>query len=390
MAPLKLKVKPADFIVEEVAALPLSKQGAFGAYLLEKEGQNTVELLERISRKLNLSFADFSYGGRKDRYALTSQYISIRGGKQPDLKEKDYALKFIGYMPRPMGPDLILKNKFTVTVRNLAFAQKAEINTEIEAIKSFGYPNYFDQQRFGSFDPRQGFLAEKVLKGEFNGALKIYLTSIYPTDKKAEKERKGFFFSRWRDWPACLKKAQNPQERTAFSFLAGNPNGFLKLLRQIPAHELSTFISAYQSFLWNEILRRLLKDRIGNSMYACKGLAGDYLFYRNIALADYEYLKGLLIPVPGPKAKAEDARVESIYAEVLADNRIKPPMFNKFKLRQSFFRTFYRSAIVVPQDLAFSFTEDELYPHKARLLLEFSLPRGSFATLLAKRIFIDK
>jgi tRNA pseudouridine13 synthase len=62
-------------------------------------------------------------------------------------------------------------------------------------------------------------------------------------------------------------------------------------------------------------------------------------------------------------------------------------MFNKIKLRQAFFKSFARAALVKPKDLSFDFRDDEVYPGSKKLKLRFCLPRGSFATMLVKRIF---
>ena len=51
-----------------------------------------------------------------------------------------------------MGPDLIDGNQFSITVRKLNDKDLASAADEIENVNVFGYPNYFDDQRFGSLD----------------------------------------------------------------------------------------------------------------------------------------------------------------------------------------------------------------------------------------------
>ncbi|MGE5197857.1 MAG: tRNA pseudouridine(13) synthase TruD [Deltaproteobacteria bacterium] len=385
--PLKIKVKPEDFMVEEIARLPLVKNGEYGAYLLTKKGWNTVELLLELSGRLNVPFRNFAYGGRKDRYGLTSQYVSIKGRRYPDINERAYSLKFAGFMRRPMGPDLIRENKFDVTVRRLSKDYAQESAARIKDISSFGYPNYFDDQRFGSFDIRQGFLAEKILKKEFNGALKIYMTYVYAKGKKEERDRRAFFFAHWKDWKACRTQAKTRFEEEAFDFLLEKPAGFLELLKSIPRHELSPFFSAYQSYLWNEILRRLITSEIPGPFSSYKGLAGDYIFYTGMNQKAYSYLRDLNIPVPGYGFIAGDEPVKRIYIQVMEDNNLKNSSFNRVKLRQVFFKSFSRQAIVKPRDLNFELPDDEIYTGNKKLRLKFFLPRGSYATMLIKSIF---
>ncbi|MEK7297017.1 MAG: tRNA pseudouridine(13) synthase TruD, partial [Planctomycetota bacterium] len=59
---IKIKVNPEDFVVEEVAGLPMRKHGNFCVYRLKKRGWNTVDVLKRISQTFCIPFSDLSYG----------------------------------------------------------------------------------------------------------------------------------------------------------------------------------------------------------------------------------------------------------------------------------------------------------------------------------------
>ena len=45
---IKIKVKPEDFIVEEVADISTSDTGDFCVYRLKKRGWNTVDVLKNL------------------------------------------------------------------------------------------------------------------------------------------------------------------------------------------------------------------------------------------------------------------------------------------------------------------------------------------------------
>jgi tRNA pseudouridine13 synthase len=291
-----------------------------------------------------------------------------------DTKEKDYALKFCGFLERPMGPDLIAANKFEVTVRKLSPADAQHGKEAISAVEAFGFPNYFDDQRFGSFVPEEGFLAERLLKGHFSGALKIYLSA------------KGNFFRNWKDWEACLESARREYEKKVFSYLAKNPKGFLVLLKQIPQEKMALYFSAYQAYLWNELLRRLIKEATF-ALRAYAGVCQDYLFYDRLREQDYLYLSSLALPTAAHNAQMPDGLTAQIYNRVLAENGIKKAMFNKLKIRQVYFKAVPRKAIVKPQNFSLTTLKDELYVQKQKIVLKFTLPRGSYATMLIKRLF---
>jgi len=429
---IKVKVKPEDFIVEEVADISLTQTGDFCVYRLQKRGWNTVDVLKNLSKKLNLPSSDFSYGGKKDKYALTSQYITIgrqsdkqttpsasaplqggveRGIKNPWIKRRNlpspsvinpaeierliptkldkenYSLSFVGLMDRPMGPDLIKGNKFHIVVRNLTENELKSALSEIECVKKDCYPNYFDDQRFGSFDARQGFVAEKIIKKHYNGALKIYFSRIHPEDSKEEKEHRKFIYENWGNWQACITRATGRFEKEAFSYLEKHPTGFVPILQRISHEEMVLFFSAYQSHLWNEVLRKIIQSISGNSLNISRGIAGDYLFYTHLDDKNKGYLSRLIVPMPASNIRMPDTFTETLYSEVLKENDIKSPMFNIRKIRQAFFKGIERKTIVIPEELFVDYSEDEIYQGKKKLVLDFFLPRGCFGTIFIKRIF---
>lgn len=382
---MKIKVQPEDFIVEEIAHLPLKRKGTYRVYLLEKKNWNTVDLLIKLSRAFKIPLRNLSYGGKKDRYGLTRQYITVKNNDDISHKDRNYSLSFIGFMDRPMGPDLIEANKFSIVVRDIHRNRIHHLEENLEKLHTEGLPNYFDDQRFGSFDPVSGFIAEKIIKKHYNGALRIYLTHVHPGDKSEEKKRKRFFYEHWSDWKACLKKAKTSFERLCFQSLLRNEKAFLPLLQKIPREEMSLYFSAYQSYLWNEVLRRLIK-RYSIETTAHRGIAGDYIFYTVISEQSLDYLKNLSIPTVASRMEFQDELTEYITEEILKEHGIKRPSFNLRTIRQARFTSFQRMAIVLPENLMWSFHRDRIYKNKISLHLSFVLSRGSYATMVIKRI----
>ena len=379
---MKIKTKPEDFIVEELLDTPvIRKRGEFTLYRMAKRGQNTIDVLRIISKNTRIAFDDFSYGGRKDRHALATQYITVKNNTSPlKIKEDNFALEFLGFISRPMGPDLIRGNHFNITIRDLSPRDIKYASARLPVINTLGFSNYFDDQRFGTYDQAQGFLAQKLLKKHFNGALKIYLTRVTTEDKKKDRERKAFFLKNWGDWQSCFKEARLFFEKLAFGHLSQDAKCFITLLREIPAEELSLFISCYQAFLWNEVLRRWLKLHSNAPMNAYQGKTGNYIF-------PTEQIKVISIPTPASKMEIMGSDVENIYRAVLEENGLARPMFNITKIRQAYFKSTLRSSIVFPRSLIFEFSNDDTRAGQKKLALKFTLPRGSFATMLIKHIF---
>ena len=467
---IKIKVNPEDFVVEEVAGLPMRKNGNYYIYRLTKRGWNTVDVLRKISQTYSIPFPDLSYGGKKDKRAITSQYITIsrrsadraafpvsppptQDAKElshtqpsphfpsPDsgkLGGENYSISFVGLMDRPMGSDLITGNRFQITVRDVTDAELTQALREIECVKKDGFPNYFDDQRFGSFDARQGFIAEKIIKKHYNGALRAYFSGIHPEDSREEKEYRKYFYGNWGNWHACLEGAASKFEKEAFRYLEKHPNGFVTILQRISHEKMGIFFSAYQSHLWNELLRKIIQiiangnpahrhllptgagihtpaqdgnvcpslaalypDTNQNSLPAqdaahrgagahlksSKGIAGNYFFPLHGDEKTTAYLSSLVIPMPASNIKMPDAFTKILYSELLRTHEIKAHMFNTKKIRDGFFKGIERRAMVIPEDLAVHYSQDEMYPGNKKVILNFFLPKACYGTMFIKRIF---
>ena len=384
---LVIKSRPEDFVVDEIADLPLKKKGEFGIYILEKKHWNTVGVILEISKKTGILFKNFSYGGKKDRHAFTRQYISIKGPRLKGIKEADYSLNFLGFLDRSMGPDLIEANSFKVVVRKLSEEAIKKALAENSIAERFGFTNYFDDQRFGSFDARSGFLAEKLLLNHFSGAFKIYLTALNSTDKAQEKERKKNISQNWGDWKACRTYAKSAFEKKSFEFLLNKPNGFIFLLKEIPREKLSIYFSAYQSFIWNEVARMFIREKIAPPLKTYTGIAGDYVFFSSLSATEEAYLKNLNIPMIAAKARMPDSVFSEIAGKIMQERGIKLPMFNRLKVRQAFFKPTMRKLIAKAKEFSFEVSDDELNNNKKKLKLCFKLGRGSYATMFLKRLF---
>ncbi|WP_297209408.1 MULTISPECIES: tRNA pseudouridine(13) synthase TruD [Thermodesulfovibrio] len=388
----KIKVKPEDFQVREISSLPLTDRGSFGVFKLKKQGWNTVDLLKKISRQFFIPPSRISYGGKKDRHALTEQLITIeKPPKGFHIKEKNYSLKLIGFSKEPMQPRHIEGNHFTITIRSISTEGEQYLQEPLKKIERDGLINYFDDQRFGSFDSKQGFIGEKIIKEHYNGAVKIYLTHIHPEDKKEAKERKKKLFENWGNWEQCLNLAKTEFEKFSFAHLKDNPRDFLSLIRKIPKEDISMFFSCYQSFLWNETVRRLILSMTEEeAILSHRGIAGDYLFFSEMETKKREYLENLKIPTASSKVTMPDKLTESIYNALLKERDVKPSMFNLRKIRHAFFKSVEREVLIKPQQFEYEIREDEIYEGKRKLILKFILPRGSYATMLIKRLFAKK
>ena len=381
---MKIKVRPEDFIVEELANFKIERRGKYYLYRLIKYGWNTVDVLKKIARINNVPYKNFRYCGKKDRYAKTIQFITINRRLENLRLNDNVYLEFVGMTDAYAAPSQIMGNKFTIKIRNLKEDKIDFIIDRVNNIRKFGFPNYFGDQRFGSFDENLGFFGEKILKGHYSGALKCLLCSIHSEDSKEEKKRKRFFIKNWGNFDKLESAAKTELEKKIFKILKEKPKGFLNAIHEYPVEEISMALSAYQSFLWNKMLSKFIEP-VSDLKIPIK--CWLYPSYRTLTKENLEYFKNLELPTHGIKPGFIDKKIEDIYNQVLIDEGLYQEKIGMRKYRKVILKSFLRPAIVIPEDLKLiEISDDDIYRGKKSISLSFTLPRGSFATILLKNL----
>jgi tRNA pseudouridine13 synthase len=383
---MKIKVQPDDFYVEEVINRSFSKNGHYSIYKLEKRFWDTFDLLDYLSRKYK--FRNIGRAGIKDRYSHSIQYISVKGAKAKEIKEDNFKLSFIGKSDLPITQNDLIKNKFTIVIRDLNEKEVAYIQNNVQSLTEFGFPNYYDEQRMGSARAKQGFIAEKLMLKHYNGALKLYMATPSSFDDSRTRKLKKYLDEHWSNWKECLKfPHQLGQFRYPLLYLAEHPNDFKGAIKTIRRDLLEMFINAYQAFLWNETLKKLLEiEKVGT--FKRKYRFGDLHFYDELAEDKLKYFQVITIPAVSYKTQFNDDKIRQVVEQVLAlENKSLKDFKIDLNIKGLFFKPYERNAIVIPEDFIINNAEnDELYPKKLKLTLSFALPKGSYATILLKRV----
>jgi tRNA pseudouridine13 synthase len=256
---MKLKRQPEDFQVEELPIVQPAERGRFGFYRLTKRGLGTLEAVEIIRRRWNLAGRQVSYGGLKDRHALTVQYLTILDGPSQPLREASFELEPVGRLSAPYGPNGFRGNRFVVSLRDLAPDMAERAIAALGEVPRDGLPNYFDDQRFGSVGFDGGFIAHAWLLGDHEKALRLALAESTPMDRPATKAEKEILRETWGDWPAAKARLERSHARSLVTYLVDHPTDFKGAFARLNRDLRSIYFSAFQSHLWNLILGRLIE-----------------------------------------------------------------------------------------------------------------------------------
>src|SRR5262249_37655850 len=102
--------------------------------------------------------------------------------------------------------------------------------------------------------------------------------------------------------------------------------------------------------------------------------------------AEREILVATELPLPSARLHLEEGPTLSLIRDVLAEFQLELRELRVKYPRDSFFSKGSRSAVVAVSSLRHESDADHLYPKRHKLTLSFCLPRGSYATILVKRI----
>lgn len=325
---MTLRAEVPDFEVEEI---PVYLPGGTGDHLylwIEKTDTSAAELINRISRQLQVHVRDIGVAGQKDRRAVTRQFVSVPRSCEPLVDRfADDQVKILSVSAHgnKLRTGHLSGNRFRIVLRTIeGETLPAELGGQVQErmneLQGLGFPNYFGPQRFGHDGNN---LADGILLLSQPG-----------------------FAKKW-----------NPQKRR-----------YLK--KMLP--------SAVQSGVFNLVLA----ERVASLLFR-EPIAGDVVCSRDgirpFALKDAsEELAGLIPMGPMPGKKMMPAEVTAFDQELacLKMLGLSPEDFAATGKRTPGTR---RRMVTFPK-----VGEVQLADHT--LTLDFELPAGSFATVLLAQL----
>jgi tRNA pseudouridine13 synthase len=385
---MKLKQQPEDFQVEELTDVMPGAGGSFAFYRLEKRGLGTPEAVQAICRRWKVELRRVSYGGLKDRHAVTRQYLTIQRGPRRGLKQEHLHLHYLGQVEAPFTPDRVRANRFQLVLRALDGSACTAAERALGEVHRDGVPNYFDDQRFGSVGAGRQFIARRLIGGDYEGALKLALAEPYEFDRAAQKAEKRILREHWGDWAAAKAQLPRGHARSLITYLADHPDDFRDAVARLRKDLLSLYLSAYQSHLWNQLLARWLEAHCRpEQLLRVELRLGPVPMCRHLDEDQRRAFHAQLLPLPSARLKfAADDPLKPLLDAVLRAEGLTLEQIKLKHFREPFFSKGDRPAFCIPADLSCTSGPDELNPGRRKLTLAFELPRGCYATMLVKRI----
>lgn len=385
---MRIKVTPEDFRVRELLEFRPDPAGEHYVHLLQKEKLSTQEALSRLCTLGQLDRAQIAYAGLKDRQGVTEQHISI-AGRPFEWREPGLRLSPLGRAAHPINSRMSRGNAFVIVVRDLMPFEAAQLRRSLPSLQKTGFPNYFDDQRFGCLRHGQGFAMLQVLRGDYEAALHQLIAAPSPRAITGDVKLKGALQRLWGDWDACLRTARGPVYQPLFLHLRSRPDDFRGALEHLPLRLRVIHSFAYQSFLWNRALSSMLRGGVNSAQrLRIATLAGDLLAWKYLDPEREKKLLAMETPLFGPEGQGGSEPFRKAMVAELENAGLYPSNFADNQVPGMIWREEPRLAIVKPKDMAEVRIEpDELHDGRVKATLAFSLPRGAYATMLLKRLF---
>jgi len=382
----------------------------FTNFNLIKINKNTFEAIRAISRALKIPVEAIKYSGLKDKCSISIQRASIRGDYIERLRKVKIRDVFVrSILPSRNGVNLGSNwgNIFNITIRKIEKDKHLEekINLILTNLMKYGFPNYYGIQRFGYFRPNSHLLGKYLLEKKNKEVYNEFVLKIYPTESLEAQElredlrKSGDLDKAYNSFPKGLD-----YERIMIKYLTKHENDYKGAVDKLPSYLIKLLISSFQSFLFNKMisLRRkkgislfepvkgdtisILDDengKITKTKYIYGGLYDDYL---NKALKLNR--AAIVIPLIGYNTNlSEFPLIRDLFFEVLKEEKINEEIFSSELLSTYEFKGSLRSMMVKPiGQKILELEEDDLFPNKMRLKIEFSLQKGSYATIFLREL----
>ena len=382
----------------------------YTTFNLIKINKDTFEAIRKISETLKIPYKYFKYSGLKDKFSISAQQISIKGNyidKLKKLKVNDIFIRCIRPTRKPIKLGSHVGNNFTIVIRNLASNKKLGIQIEkiINHLNEFGFPNYFGLQRFGSYRPNSHIVGRYLLEKDFKKAFEEFVSTTYSTESiesktvRREFRNSGDLEKAYDEFPKNLN-----YERNMIEHLMNNPMDYKGSINTLPSDLIKLLISSFQSYIFN----RMVSKRVEKGIPLFKPVNGDVIsilddYNGNVTPVKYVYGKSydfylnkalnlnratIVVPIIGIDTNLDKyPLMKSLYEEIAIQESFNKDIFSDNIIMEREFKGSIRALTVKPTMLkVLKFTDDDLNPGKYKIKIEFSLQRGSYATMLIREL----
>jgi tRNA pseudouridine13 synthase len=351
-------------VISEKSLKSISQQDGYAVYKLKKKKIDTNHALADIFRKKGIRLKAL---GLKDASAVTEQFV-CSDSKYKSIENyttEKYSLEKIGFVKKPLSKKDMIANHFRIKISDCTDT----LSDFTEYDKTL---NFYGYQRFGSKRPVTHLVGKALLQRNFKKAVELIVSFTSPYDSKENTEirEKLVDKSNYKKYSEQVPP-QMDIERIVIQEMIEHDDE-QKAIHAIPLSLRRFYVQAYQSFLFNHALsaaftdgENLFEAQEGDVCYDLHGIIGKYVkgLDQHLALpfVGYSYYK--------------KTRFDFQISKILASEEITPKDFFIKEMQEISSEGGFRQAAIQCNDYTSKDTT-----------VEFTLSRGSFATILLREI----
>ena len=164
----RFRAEPEDFRVDEISLYSPSGEGGHTFLRVEKRLLTSEGLARQLAAAAGVPARDVGYAGRKDRMAVTTQWMSVPGldpEKALNLSLEGARVLEAVRHPHKLRTGQLKGNRFSIRIRGVGEELEERARQSLAEMMTRGMPNRFGAQRFGR-DGRNVAAGRAILAGE--------------------------------------------------------------------------------------------------------------------------------------------------------------------------------------------------------------------------------
>ncbi|MCC7576958.1 MAG: tRNA pseudouridine(13) synthase TruD [Methanomethylovorans sp.] len=403
----RLRQEPEDFVVKEISGWDVEDSGKHLILELTKKDWDTHHLIRDLSRVLGISQKRIGFAGTKDKRAVTTQRISIFDIPETTIEKiniKDVQMTPLGRYRRAVELGDLRGNIFQITIRDIdidttELKQRMDgITSEIHAIG--GVPNFFGIQRFGAIRPVTHLVGEALVRGSPEEAAMIYIAASFKEEPEETRIARDEVKSS-RDFGQGLKTfpPRLRYERAMMHYLVEHPGDYKGSFSMLTETMSRMFVHAFQSYIFN----RTICARIQAGIPLNHAIEGDIVCFKNsdslpdtsktqhVTAINLDGMNNLIrrgrafvtAPLFGYDTEMASGIPGEIESAIIEELKLTPEDFQLQEIPSMASRG-QRREILLNVQPRFEILADELNTEKLKVMVDFSLPKGSYATTVLR------
>ncbi|MDD2382640.1 MAG: tRNA pseudouridine(13) synthase TruD [Sulfurospirillaceae bacterium] len=339
----------SDFVVNEIPLYPFSGEGEHLVLHVRKKDLTTWDMVQYISEVTGAKVRDIGYAGLKDKDGMTTQYISLHKSFEPKLAnfshEKIKILDKI-YHNNKIRTGHLKGNRFFIRLKKVNPVDAMKLKNGLKKIKEEGFPNFFGYQRFGITGKNYEF-GKEILQGkrkERNHKMHEFYLSAY----------QSYLFNEWLSRRIEIS-------RVVEDFDIKEAMNILKLSKEVVS-ELKK-----QKQFFKLLNGDVLHHYPAGKAFVCENIDVELPRF----LARDITITGWLVGGKNIRAEQEAGEIE---AKMFSESE---PFLSQMNGSRRFAWSF-------ADEIEYTYKEEEAW-----FEMHFSLPKGSYATVIIEELIKD-